>query len=107
MRAQSPPQPDRLADVNRGALLVAQHVHRWRVRSVLAYPLAHATPGVLTRFENERLADESPREFRWRIPNPQDLGREPLIIRRIAHFGQARVQSIAQEHRGSYTWEWG
>ena len=55
-------------------------------------PLAAALPDGLPIFDDERLRDEAARESRRRAPDAEHVGREPLMIDRVTHFGDAGEQ---------------
>src|SRR5438105_13324169 len=97
MGAQSAPQVDRLAHVERAAGGVLQHVDARRAGRVAANAVACLTPRLATILENERLRDEPAREVRRRAADAEHFGRDALMVRLIAHFGEARTESVAKQ----------
>ena len=104
MRAQTPAQVHRLPDVQRAAVRVLQHVDARRRRRVAADPFARAPPDLAPILEHERLRDEPPRELRRGAANAEDLGRQALMIRRVAHLSEPRQQCVAKQLAAPTGW---
>ena len=96
MRAQAAAQVDRLADVERAAAGVLQHVDARRRRRVAADPLAGAAPGLASILEHQRLRDEPARELGRRAADAEHLGGEPLMVGRVAHLGEPGEQAVTK-----------
>ena len=91
MRAQPPPQVDRLADIQRATLLVAQDVDARRGRRRGADALARAAPALAAIFDDQRLRDQPPGQFGRRVADAEHLsGQARIIRRRLMSFKPAR-----------------
>ena len=94
MRAQTPAQVHRFPDVQRAAVSVLQHIDAGRLRRGAADPFARAPPDLASIFEHQRLRHEPTREFRRGAANAEDLDRQTLMIRRVAHLSEPREEPV-------------
>ena len=95
MGVQPAPQVHRFANVHHTFGRVLQHVHAGRRRRLATDAFARAAPHLAPILDHQRLRDEPPRECRRSAFDAEDFGGEPLVVRRVAHLGQACEQSVA------------
>ena len=62
MRPQAAPEIDGFSDIERAALFIAEDIHSRDGRRLTANPLPRPLPGFPAIADDERLADEPPRE---------------------------------------------
>ena len=100
VRAKATTQVDGLADVERLAAGILEHVHARRRRRVGADPLSGATPDLASILEHQRLRDEPARELGRRAADAEHLGGEPLMVGRVAHLGEPGEQAVTKHTAG-------
>ena len=79
--AQPPAQIDRLADIQRATLFVAQDVHARRGRRGGADALAGAAPAFAAIFDDKRLSDEPAGKFGRCAADAENFSDQARIIR--------------------------
>jgi hypothetical protein len=94
VRPQAPPQTICFSDVQGPAHLVAQDVDTWSLRRAGANPLARLPPGLTPILDHKGLRHEAPREIGRRIPDPQNLSGQTLMVRIRAHSCHAGQKAI-------------
>jgi hypothetical protein len=86
MCAQPPPQIDRLSDVERPPLLVADDIHACAGRRGAANPFAGPAPRLVPILNDQRLGHQPAGQLFGGPPNPQHFGGETSMVRPVAHL---------------------